>query len=63
WLPSDVAIFLGSIKCGHLEPVFSSNDITGQVILELDMNHLKEMGVDRVGDRVRVLAGLKALKK
>lgn len=62
WQAPEVASFLTSLKCGHLAPVFEANDITGDVILELDLTHLKEMGVSRVGDRVRLLAGLKALK-
>jgi hypothetical protein len=62
WQAQEVASFLASLKCGHLAPVFEQNDITGDVILELDMSHLKEMGVTRVGDRVRLQVGLKALR-
>lgn len=62
WQAKDVASFLTALKCGHLAPVFEQNDITGDVILELDVGHLKEMGVSRVGDRVRLQVGLKALK-
>lgn len=62
WQAQEVASFLASLKCGHLALVFEQNDITGDVILELDMGHLKEMGVTRVGDRVRLQVGLKALR-
>lgn len=63
WDDSLVARWLLDIKCGHLASTFSSNDIRGDVLLELDQLTLKEMGMSSVGDRLRVLNGVKSLRQ
>ncbi|KZT67747.1 Pkinase-domain-containing protein [Daedalea quercina L-15889] len=63
WDDSLVARWLSDVKCGHLASTFSANDIRGDVLLELDQVTLKEMGMASVGDRLRVLNGVKSLRQ
>ncbi len=63
WKDDHVNVWLSSIKCGHLSPIFRANDIRGDVLLELDQMTLKEMGILSVGDRVRIVAGVKKLRQ
>ncbi|KAH9926195.1 uncharacterized protein B0H18DRAFT_876670 [Fomitopsis serialis] len=63
WDDALVARWLSDIKCGHLASTFSANDIRGDVLLELDQVILKEMGMTSVGDRLRVLNGVKSLRQ
>ncbi|GJE90806.1 Pkinase-domain-containing protein [Phanerochaete sordida] len=63
WNDSHVSAWLSSIKCPHHSTVFRANDIRGDVLLELDQATLKEMGVFTVGDRIRIVAGVKALRQ
>lgn len=63
WTDNHVASWLTSIKCPHQAQLFKENDIRGDVLLELDQTTLKEMGMFSVGDRIRVVAGVKALRQ
>lgn len=63
WTDSHVASWLASLKCAHQAQLFKENDIRGDVLLELDQTTLKEMGVFSVGDRIRVVAGVKGLRQ
>ncbi|KAI0636887.1 hypothetical protein C8Q77DRAFT_530585 [Trametes polyzona] len=62
WTDAHVALWLTEIKCGHHAATFKANDIRGDVLLELDQMILKEMGMSSVGDRVRILNGVKHLR-
>ncbi|GAA5820272.1 hypothetical protein JCM11251_005553 [Rhodosporidiobolus azoricus] len=42
--------------------LFSSNDIRGSVLLEVDQSALKEMGVRSVGDRVKICVAVRQLR-
>ncbi|VDB85033.1 unnamed protein product [Peniophora sp. CBMAI 1063] len=50
------------IRCGHLAPTFKQNDIRSDVLLELEQATLKEMGITSIGDRLRILNGVKVLR-
>ncbi|TFY74156.1 hypothetical protein EWM64_g9856, partial [Hericium alpestre] len=63
WNDSHVSQWLADIRCGHHTNTFKANDIRGDVLLELDQPTLKEMGVTSVGDRLRILNGVKALRQ
>ena len=39
-----------------------ANNITGEMLLECDHSVLKEMGISKVGDRVRIFVAVKALR-
>jgi len=56
-------MFLGLYRCGQYAAVFQKNDIDGKVLLDLDMATLKEMGVAKVGERVKLLGGIKDLRR
>ena len=63
WDKTKVKEWLESIKCGHYNGLFEQNHITGEILLECDQNSLKEMGIKKVGDRIRVNQSLKALRE
>lgn len=63
WSDTHVARWLADIRCAHHAQVFRANDIRGDVLLELDQGTLKEMGLVSVGDRVRIVAGVKNLRQ
>jgi len=62
WTDFHVACWLSDIKCGNHAATFKTNDIRGDVLLELDQVTLKEMGVTSIGDRLRILNAIKALR-
>ena len=63
WGDEEVTQFLEIYRCGHHALSFHRNDITGQVILDLDMATLKELGVEKVGERVKLMNGIKDLRR
>ena len=62
WDEDRVCEYLRSVKCGEYEKVFRRNHINGENLLEIDKEVLKEMGVDKVGDRVRLFLSIKKLR-
>ncbi|KAG7290934.1 hypothetical protein NEMBOFW57_000939 [Staphylotrichum longicolle] len=62
WDEERVCEYLRSVKCGEYEKVFRKNHINGENLLEIDKEVLKEMGVEKVGDRVRLFLGIKKLR-
>jgi mitogen-activated protein kinase kinase kinase len=62
WDEKKVADWLHSIKCGHYEQLFRSNNVTGESLLEFDQKILAEMGIKKIGDRVRVNVAIKQLR-
>ncbi|KAL1838020.1 hypothetical protein VTJ49DRAFT_3143 [Mycothermus thermophilus] len=62
WDEERVCEYLRSIKCGEYEKVFRRHHINGENLLEIDKEVLKEMGVEKVGDRVRLFLGIKKLR-
>ncbi|ETS76748.1 hypothetical protein PFICI_12135 [Pestalotiopsis fici W106-1] len=62
WNEDQVAEYLRSVKCGEYEKLFRKNHINGENLLEMDKEVLKEMGIDKVGDRVRLFLGIKKLR-
>lgn len=62
WDEDQVCEYLRSVKCGEYEKLFRKNHINGDNLLEMDKEVLKEMGIDKVGDRVRLFLGIKKLR-
>ncbi|OAQ97864.1 hypothetical protein LLEC1_00041 [Akanthomyces lecanii] len=62
WDEDRVCDYLVSVKCGEYEKIFRKNNINGQNLLEMDKEVLKEMGIDKVGDRVRLFLCIKKLR-
>ncbi|KAK5704853.1 ATP binding [Elasticomyces elasticus] len=54
WDESKVADWLRSINCAQYIPLFLQNHINGENLLEIDKNMLKEIGIKKLGDRVRI---------
>ncbi|KJZ77023.1 hypothetical protein HIM_03344 [Hirsutella minnesotensis 3608] len=62
WDEDRVCEYLKSINCGDYDKLFRKNHINGENLLELDKETLQEMGIDKVGDRVRLFLGIKKLR-
>jgi mitogen-activated protein kinase kinase kinase len=62
WDEDRVCDYLHSVKCGEYEKLFRMNHINGENLLEMDKEVLKEMGIEKVGDRVRLFLGIKKLR-
>lgn len=62
WDEDKVCDYLRGINCGEYEMLFRKNHINGENLLELDKQVLQEMGIDKVGDRVRLFLGIKKLR-
>lgn len=62
WDEEKVCEYLRSVKCGEYEKMFRKNHINGENLLEMDKDVLKEMGIDKVGDRVRLFLSIKKLR-
>ncbi|KAH9817554.1 sterile alpha motif/pointed domain-containing protein, partial [Melampsora americana] len=63
WSDDQVLKWLQDLKLSHLASIFAENDIVGDVLLDVDQAALKEMGVSKVGDRVKVIVAVKDLKQ
>ncbi|KAE8232791.1 hypothetical protein CF326_g2178 [Tilletia indica] len=63
WSTADVAAWLQSVRLEAHASVFEANHINGQVILDVDKNALKQMGIATVGDRVRLDKAIRDLKR
>jgi len=63
WEAADIAGYLKSKGLEDFSEFFLSNGITGQVLHRLEDNDLKEMGVTKVGDRLKIMEALETLKK
>lgn len=62
WDEDHVCEYLRSVKCGDYEKMFRKNHINGENLLEMDKDVLKEMGIEKVGDRVRLFLSIKKLR-
>ncbi|KAJ6022290.1 hypothetical protein N7540_007794 [Penicillium herquei] len=62
WDEKRVVVWLHSIKCGQYEPLFRANHFTGDNLIDCDQKILQEMGIKRVGDRVRIFLAIKNLR-
>jgi mitogen-activated protein kinase kinase kinase len=62
WTPTDVCSWLHDNRCGGYESLFLGNDISGSVLLDVDQQALKEMGVHSVGDRMKITVAIKKLR-
>jgi SAM domain (Sterile alpha motif) len=62
WDEERVCDWLRSINCGEYEKLFRKNNINGENLLEMDKAVLQEMGIDKIGDRVRLFLGIKKLR-
>lgn len=54
WDEARVAEWLKSINCSQYVEIFRKNNINGENLMDIDQATLKEMGVKKIGDRVRI---------
>ncbi|KAI7073639.1 hypothetical protein KC352_g42266, partial [Hortaea werneckii] len=62
WDEARVGDWLRSINCGQYVDLFRKNNINGENLMDMDQVMLKEMGVKKVGDRVRIGAQAKVFR-
>jgi hypothetical protein len=62
WDEERVCDWLRSVNCAEYEKLFRKNNINGENLLEMDKAVLQEMGIDKIGDRVRLFLGIKKLR-
>jgi mitogen-activated protein kinase kinase kinase len=62
WDEDKVGDWLKRINCGHYVELFKVNHINGENLMEMDQTHLKDMGIKKVGDRVRIGSQAKQLR-
>lgn len=63
WQDAHIARWLADNRCAHHAQAFRDNDIRGDIILELDVDNLRELGVTSVGDRTRIRSAIKELRR
>jgi len=63
WDAIKLADYLTAKGLGNYAELFLENSINGQIAHRLDDHTLKDMGVTKVGDRLKLLEALEALKK
>lgn len=62
WDEKRVGEWLHTIRCGQYESLFRLNNFTGESLLECDQKILSEMGIKKIGDRVRLNVAIKQLR-
>jgi mitogen-activated protein kinase kinase kinase len=62
WDETRVGDWLRSINCGQYVDVFRRNHINGENLMDMDQQMLKEMGIKKIGDRVRIGAQAKVFR-
>ncbi|KAI4263262.1 MAG: hypothetical protein L6R42_001588 [Xanthoria sp. 1 TBL-2021] len=62
WDERRVCEWLRSINCAQYEQLFKLNNVTGSNLIECDQLVLKEMGIKKIGDRVRIFVAIKHLR-
>jgi mitogen-activated protein kinase kinase kinase len=62
WDEERVCDWLRDNNCGDYEKLFRKNNINGENLLEMDKSVLQEMGIDKIGDRVRLFLAIKKLR-
>ncbi|KAL8736980.1 MAG: hypothetical protein Q9181_002148 [Wetmoreana brouardii] len=62
WDERRVCEWLRSINCAQYEQLFKVNNVNGSNLIECDQLVLKEMGIKKIGDRVRIFVAIKQLR-
>ncbi|KAL4807800.1 kinase-like domain-containing protein [Aspergillus unguis] len=62
WDEKQVISWLHSINCQQYEPLFKANNFNGNNLIECDQKILQEMGIKKIGDRVRIFVAIKQLR-
>lgn len=62
WDEERVCDWLRDNNCGDYEKLFRKNNINGENLFEMDKSVLQEMGIEKIGDRVRLFLAIKKLR-
>ena len=62
WDEAQVGEWLRSINCGQYVDIFRRNNINGENLMDVDQAVLREMGIKKIGDRVRIGAQAKVFR-
>lgn len=62
WDEERVAEWLRSINCSQYVELFMVNNINGANLMELDRSHLRDMGIKKVGDQIRIASQAKKFR-
>ncbi|KAK2792790.1 ATP binding [Onygenales sp. PD_12] len=62
WDEKKVIDWLHGIRCGQYEALFKANHFNGDNLLDCDQKILQEMGIKKIGDRVRIFVAIKQLR-
>ncbi|KAF2463489.1 protein kinase byr2 [Lindgomyces ingoldianus] len=62
WDEDKVGDWLMRINCSQHIELFKKHHINGEILMEIDQTHLKDMGIKKVGDRVRIGSQAKQLR-
>ncbi|KAK5093252.1 ATP binding, partial [Cryomyces antarcticus] len=54
WDEERVGAWLRSINCSQYVELFQQNNINGENLMDMDQATLKDMGIKKIGDRVRI---------
>ncbi|TEB36348.1 Pkinase-domain-containing protein [Coprinellus micaceus] len=63
WSHAHVAQWLTEMKCAAHAETFRVHEVVGDLLLELDQPALREMSITSIGDRIRVLNGVRLLRQ
>src|SRR5215470_5535233 len=61
--PVDVAAWLGQLGLAQYQVAFARNAVDAEVVVELTADDLKDLGVEAVGHRRKLLAAIAALRR
>ena len=62
WDEERVAEWLRTINCSQYVELFIVNNINGANLMELDRSHLRDMGIKKVGDQIRIASQVKKFR-
>ncbi|KAL2787299.1 kinase-like domain-containing protein [Aspergillus keveii] len=62
WDEKQVIAWLHTINCQQYESLFKANSFNGNNLIECDQKILQEMGIKKIGDRVRIFVAIKQLR-
>ena len=62
WEINRVGSWLDDNGCGRYKSLFSENMVSGEVLLELNYDMLKDMKILSVGERARIIQAIKRLR-
>lgn len=63
WTNHDIENWLKNLGCELYYRAFVDNDITGDLLFECDHEILRSLGVNKVGDRIRIYKSIQDLKR